>query len=92
MEQDPQQLPQPETLYAAALYLATNYAKSGCPMLCRMVMRQLACILNYPGESVSPALREVCRSLYVEWERIAASRALELHEGLRPGAAAQAIH
>ena len=70
------ELPQPETLFAATLYLATNYAKSGCPRVCHMIMRQLMCILNHPSESVSPALRETCRRLHAEWARIASERVL----------------
>ena len=81
MEQGSANLPHLETLCAAALYLATNYARSGCPMLCHMVMRQLACILDYPGDSVSPALRETCRRLYSEWERIGIERAQALQTG-----------
>ena len=74
MEFNPLHLPPPETLFAATLYLATKYAKSGCPRVCHMIMRQLMCILNHPSESVSPALRDTCRRLHAEWSRIAAER------------------
>ena len=78
MEQGPIETPSPDTLYAVALYLTTNYARSGCPRVCHMIMRKLMCILNHPSESVSPALRETCRRLHVEWARIASERALAL--------------
>ena len=76
MEQQPVELPPPETLYAAALYLATNYAKSGCPRVCHMIMHQLMCIPSHPSKSVSPVLCETCRRLHVEWARIASERTL----------------
>lgn len=72
------ELPAHETLFAAALYLATNYARTGCPLLCRMVMRQLACIQHHPDQSVPPHLRETCRKLREEWERIGLERAAAL--------------
>ncbi len=73
-------IPGPDTLFAAALYLATSYAKTGCPVVCRMLMRQLACILNHPSEEVSPALREACRKLHADWGQIATDRAAALHD------------
>lgn len=83
MEQQTEQqhvidIPSPETLYAAVLYLATAYAKSGCPRVCHMIMRQLACILNHPSDAVSPMLRETCRKLHDDWAQIAQERTREL--------------
>ena len=80
MEREKSEIPAPLTLFAAALYLVTNYARSGCPLLCRMVMRQLACIQAHPDESVTQAMRDTCRKLQEEWGRIADERALALHE------------
>ena len=74
------EIPAHETLFAAALYLATNYARTGCPLLCRMMMRQLACIQHHPDQSVPQSLRETCRKLREEWERIGIERAQALHE------------
>lgn len=73
-------MPCPETLYAAALYLTTNYAKSGCPMVCRMVMQQFECIANHPDPSVSDDQRNVCRKLRDDWERIGAERELVMRK------------
>lgn len=93
MERPDPEIPEPETLFAAALYLATNYARTGCPMLCRMVMRQLACIRNHPSESVPQSLRETCGKLLLEWGRIGAERAAALREGARRGdATARNLH
>jgi len=80
MEREGCEFPAPETLFTAALFLATNYARSGCPLLCRMVMRQLACIQAHPDESVAQAVRDTCKKLQEEWGRIAAERALALRE------------
>lgn len=68
--------PCPATLYAAALYLTTRYAQSGCPTVCRMVTQQLELIVNHPDPSVSEDLRATCRKLQAEWERIGAEREL----------------
>ncbi|MBI3044964.1 MAG: hypothetical protein HYY78_19270 [Betaproteobacteria bacterium] len=80
MERPDRDIPEPETLFAAALYLATNYAKTGCPMLCNLIMRQLACIRSHPSEAVPQALRDACGRLLAEWGRIGAERAAALHE------------
>jgi hypothetical protein len=86
-------IPEPETLIAAVLYLATNYARTGCPMLCAMLVRQLTCIRNHPSDSVSPSFRETCSKLLVEWGRIGAERAQALHEAAHgDGADAQQLH
>ncbi|MBY0269372.1 MAG: hypothetical protein K2X06_05845 [Burkholderiales bacterium] len=68
--------PCPATLYAAALYLTTRYARSGCPTICRMVMQQLELIANHPDPSVPDDLRETCRKLQADWEHIGAEREL----------------
>ncbi len=80
------ELPSPETLYAAALYLATSYARSGCPMVCGMVMRQLRCIAAHPSAAVPEPLRETCRRLYADWERIGQGRSIA-GPGVRDSAA-----
>lgn len=85
--------PEPETLIAAVLYLATNYARTGCPMLCTMLVRQLACIRNHPSDSVSPSLRETCGKLLVEWGRIGTERAQAMREAANgDGEAARQLH
>jgi hypothetical protein len=87
------EIPAHETLFAAALYLATNYARTGCPLLCRMMMRQLACIQHHPDESVPQSLRETCRKLREEWERIGIERAQALHEAaVRKGEGVLMLH
>ena len=80
MDSEPAELPAPETLFAAAVYLATNYVKSGCPMLCHMIMRQLACIQNHPSTRVSQDLRDACSRLHDEWERIGIERSQLLRD------------
>lgn len=73
-------LPEAGLLLATALYLATNYAKSGCPMLCRHIMRQLELLERHPDPGVPPALRDIGRKLIFEWQRIGAERAFALQE------------
>ena len=78
-------IPEPGIVLATALYVATNYAKSGCPMLCGMLARQLVCLERHPDASVSPALRDICRKLRFEWERIGAERAFAAAAANDPG-------
>lgn len=87
-------IPEPGTVIATALYLATHYAKSGCPMLCRMLMRQLACLERHPDPAVSAALRDVCRKLHFEWARIGAEREFAAAAANDPGgrAAGRQVH
>lgn len=74
MARQSSETPAPETLYAAALYLATTYAKTGCPMVCRMLVRQMDYILSYPEPLVPPVLRDICCRLRADWERIGSER------------------
>ena len=78
MNPDLTALPPVENLLAAALYLATNFAKSGCPHLSYLIMHQLEFVLSHPVESVSPPLRETCERLHEVWAQIHAERTVEL--------------
>lgn len=80
MQRPDTEIPAPDTLFAAALYLAAKYARTGCPLLCRMVVRQLACIERHPDEAIPRSLRETCRKLSAEWERIGIERTRALRE------------
>ncbi|MBX3665007.1 MAG: hypothetical protein KIT18_07115 [Burkholderiales bacterium] len=82
----------PATLYAAALYLATRYAGSGCPAICRMVVEQFECIANHPDPEVPEVLRKTCRRLQAEWERIGAERELAVRKTAAPDTNAQRLH
>ena len=61
MNPDSTELPPLENILVAALYLATNFAKSGCPRLSHLIMHQLEFVLSHPPESVSPPVRETCQ-------------------------------
>ena len=78
MNPDSIELPPLENILVAALYLATNFSKSGCPRLSHMIMRQLEFALSHPAESISPPVREACQRLHEAWEKIHAERALAL--------------
>lgn len=80
-------VPCPATLYAAALYLTTRYAISGCPSVCRMVVQQFEFIVNHPDPSVSAELRETCRKLHADWKRIGAERELVMRKAAVLGTA-----
>ena len=80
MDSRPAGLPAPETLFAAVIYLATNYVKTGCPMLAHMIMRQLAYIESHPSGDVAESTRAACSRLRDEWERIGIERAQLLRD------------
>lgn len=87
--------PCPATLYAAALYLTTRYARSGCPTICRMVVQQFELIANHPDPSVTDDLRETCRKLQADWERIGAERELVMRKTAvlgAPESTARSLH
>ena len=93
MDSQPAELPAPETLFAATIYFATNYVKTGCPMLCHMIMRQLACIESHPSGEVTQSLRETCSRLRDEWERIGIERAQLLRDAaIARGESVQPLH
>jgi hypothetical protein len=75
MDRTGPEIPDAGIVLATALYLATNYAKLGCPMLPRMIVRQLACLEGHPDPAVPAALRDISRKLRYEWERIGRERA-----------------
>ena len=76
MNLDPQELPPLENVLVAALYLATNFAKSGCPRLSHMLLHQLEYVLKHPRDDVSPMVQETCQRLFEVWEGIHAERVL----------------
>ena len=84
MKPDATEFPPVENILVAALYLATNFAKSGCPRLSHMIMHQLEFVLNHPVASVSPPVRETCQRLHEVWEQIHAERATALTENEQP--------
>jgi hypothetical protein len=93
VDSEKHELPPAETRFAATMYLATSYARCGCPMLCSMIMRQLACIENHPSTDVPQSLRDTCSKLRGEWERIGVQRALVLREAEREnGEAIRQLH
>jgi hypothetical protein len=81
MNPDSTELPPLENILVVALYLATNFAKSGCPRLSHMIMHQLEFALSHPTESISPPVRETCRRLHEAWEKIHAEHALAPTDG-----------
>lgn len=60
-------LPAPDTLVAATLYLMSRHALTACPLLGSMIARQLEYLARHPSQSVAPQLRAVCEKLSVQW-------------------------
>ncbi len=84
MSPDSTELPPLENLLVAALYLATNFAKSGCPRLSHMILHQLEYVMKHPREEVSPMIQETCQRLYEVWEGIHAERTHALADADAP--------
>ncbi len=86
------QLPPPETLYASAFYLATRCAQNVDPAICRMIARQFECIAGHPDPAVTDMLRETCRRLQADWERIGAERERAMRKAVTPDEDAPRLH
>ncbi len=78
MNPDPADLPPLENLLVAALYLATNFAKSGCPRLSHLLLHQLEFVVSHPRDGVSPMVHETCKKLHETWEHIHAERVMAI--------------
>jgi hypothetical protein len=78
MNPDSQEMPPLENLLVAALYLATNFANSGCPRLSHMILHQLEFVLQHPRKDISPMIQETCQRLHDVWSGIHAERSLAL--------------
>lgn len=64
------EMPPLENLLVAALYLATNFAKSGCPRLSHLLLHQLEFVMNHPRDDVSPMVHETCKKLHAVWHQL----------------------
>lgn len=62
-------LPPPETLVAATFFLMTRHATIRCPLVGRVIARQLQLLAKHPSETLAPHLRAVCAKLSVQWAR-----------------------
>ncbi|HVY06802.1 MAG TPA: hypothetical protein VHB46_12565 [Burkholderiales bacterium] len=62
-------LPPPETLVAATFFLMTRHATIRCPLVGRVIARQLQFLADHPSETLTPQLRDVCAKLSVQWTR-----------------------
>lgn len=59
----------PRTLIAAALYLMTHYARTGCPRLALCISRHLQCLAVHP--EADPVIRDTCAVLHAAWTEAA---------------------
>lgn len=89
MNPHPTELPPLENLLVAALYLATHFAKSGCPRLSHMLLHQLEFAMNHPRGNESPMVQETCKRLYRVWETIHNERVTALTDAEQPAVTRQ---
>lgn len=59
----------PQTLIAAALYLMTHYARTGCPRLALCISKHLQCLSVHPD--ADPIIREICAGMRGAWAEAA---------------------
>ena len=67
-------MPPAETLVAATFFLMTRHAAVRCPLVGRIIARQLQYLAKHPSESLTPQLREVCAKLSAQWASDAAEQ------------------
>lgn len=76
------QASRPQTLIAAALYLMTHYARTGCPTLALCISKHLQCIAVHPD--ADPVIRDICAGMHGAWaaaagENVVASSEARMH-------------
>jgi hypothetical protein len=67
MERARNRLPPAETLVAATFFLMTRHAAVRCPLVGRIIARQLQYLAEHPSETLTPQLRDVCAKLSAQW-------------------------
>jgi len=72
MEPARNNLPSAETLVAATFFLMTRHAAIRCPLVSRIIARQLQYLAEYPSDTLTPQLRAVCAKLSAHWANDAA--------------------
>jgi hypothetical protein len=70
MSPDPAELPPLENRPVASLYLANQFARSGCPRLSHLLLHQLEVVVNHSRDGVSPTLQEICKRPYESRQHI----------------------
>lgn len=85
-------LPEPDVLVNAALFLMTQHARSHCPAVGRAIAQHLSWLAAHPGAAIAPGQRRFYRELAVQWAESAAGYAIRKagRESLPAGAAAGA--
>jgi hypothetical protein len=63
------QVSRPQALIAAALYLMTHHARTGCPRLAVCIARHLQCLATHP--EADPVIRDICAALHGAWAEAA---------------------
>jgi hypothetical protein len=72
MEPAPNRLPPAQTLVAATFFLMTKHAAIRCPLVGRIIARQLKYLAEHPSDTLTPQLRDVCAKLSAQWASDAA--------------------
>lgn len=66
----PRELPDADALIASLLNLMTRFASLGCPQQAALIRRELALLIGYPDDQVTPLVKQVCRRLEGEWAQL----------------------
>jgi hypothetical protein len=68
MNEDDECAREADRMLAAAIYLMTCHARSGCPRLACMVRHHFRQLSRHPGSGA--LVREMCRRLAAAWEAV----------------------
>jgi hypothetical protein len=66
------QVSRPQALIAAALYLMTHYARTGCPRLALCISKHLQCLAVHPD--ADPVIRDICAGMHGAWAEAAGEK------------------
>lgn len=91
MEIPHEKLPPPETIVAATLFLMTRHAKVRCPLVGRVIARQLQFLAEHPAE-LAPQLRAVCAKLSAQWAGEAMADGVSASQSYVPAATPGFLH
>jgi len=66
-------LPEPQLLLGATLFLMTQHAQSRCPGICRAIAQHFTWLARHPAREISAEQRRLYRRLAEQWVEMAAA-------------------
>ena len=69
------ELPEPEVLVNATLFLMTQHARSHCPVLGRAIAEHFGWLARHPAAAIAPSQHRFYRQLAVQWAQSSGAQA-----------------